>query len=155
MERLAIRNSDGSVSQPTDLRWAEALERLADYEDTNLMPEEFKSYWAFFEDLVEDQKASEALLAYRHLISAYKDGYVAILQAKVGDTVWMWSGDFGTVLPYTVDLISVTSEGCGYSANCSHEGELLDSIDFEDEDMGKIIFHTKEEAERTLEVQNG
>ena len=67
----------------------------------------------------------------------------------------MWSGDFGTVLPYTVDLISVTSEGCGYSANCSHEGELLDSIDFEDEDMGKTIFHTKEEAERTLEAQNG
>ena len=64
MERLAIRNSDGSVSQPTDLRWAEALERLADYEDTNLMPEEFKSYWAFFEDLVEDQKASEALSAF-------------------------------------------------------------------------------------------
>ena len=33
MERLTIRNSDGSVSQPTDLKWAEALEKLAAYED--------------------------------------------------------------------------------------------------------------------------
>ena len=33
MERMTIRNSDGSVSQPTDLKWAEALDRLAAYED--------------------------------------------------------------------------------------------------------------------------
>ena len=33
MDRLTIRNSDGSVSQPTQLRWADALEKLADYED--------------------------------------------------------------------------------------------------------------------------
>ena len=33
MERLTIRNSDGSVSQPMTLKWAEALERLAAYED--------------------------------------------------------------------------------------------------------------------------
>lgn len=38
MERLTIRNSDGTVSQPTDLRWADALERLAAYEDTGLEP---------------------------------------------------------------------------------------------------------------------
>ena len=40
MKRLTIRNSDGSVSQPVDLKWSEALERLAAYEDTGLMPEE-------------------------------------------------------------------------------------------------------------------
>ena len=40
MERLTIRNSDGSVSQPTNLNWAAALERLAAYEDTGLTPEE-------------------------------------------------------------------------------------------------------------------
>ena len=33
MDRLTIRNSDGSVSQPTQLRWADALEKLAVYED--------------------------------------------------------------------------------------------------------------------------
>jgi len=33
MNRLTIRNSDGSVSQLMDLRWADALEKLAHYED--------------------------------------------------------------------------------------------------------------------------
>ena len=33
MKRMTIRNSDGSVSQPTDLNWKEALERLAAFED--------------------------------------------------------------------------------------------------------------------------
>lgn len=35
--RLTIRNRDGSVSQPIDLNWAEALEKLADYEDRDEM----------------------------------------------------------------------------------------------------------------------
>ena len=39
-DRLTIRNGDGSVSQPLDLKWAEALEKLADYEDSGLTPEE-------------------------------------------------------------------------------------------------------------------
>lgn len=43
MERLTIRNSDGSVSQPTDLKWSEALEKLAAYEDTGVEPEEVRS----------------------------------------------------------------------------------------------------------------
>ena len=42
MERMTIRNSDGSVSQPTDLKWAEALDRLAAYEDTGLMPRDIE-----------------------------------------------------------------------------------------------------------------
>ncbi len=33
MERLTIRNSDGSVSQPTNMKWAEALEKLTADED--------------------------------------------------------------------------------------------------------------------------
>ena len=33
MERLTIRNSDGSVSQPMNLDWSAVLEKLATYED--------------------------------------------------------------------------------------------------------------------------
>ena len=33
MDRFTIRNSDGSVSQPTDLAWCNALYKLAEYED--------------------------------------------------------------------------------------------------------------------------
>ncbi|MBQ4120454.1 MAG: hypothetical protein IJD35_00415 [Clostridia bacterium] len=40
MKRLTIRNSDGTVSQPTATTVEEAFYRLADYEDTGLTPEE-------------------------------------------------------------------------------------------------------------------
>ena len=40
MKRLTIRNSDSSVSQPTDTTFEKAMYRRADYEDTGLTPEE-------------------------------------------------------------------------------------------------------------------
>lgn len=40
MERLTIRNSDGSVSQPTATTIEAVFQRLAAYEDTGLSPEE-------------------------------------------------------------------------------------------------------------------
>ena len=43
VKRLTIRNRDGSVSQLTDLKLAEALEKLADYEDSGLTPAEVHS----------------------------------------------------------------------------------------------------------------
>lgn len=46
MDRLTMRNSDGSVSQPLNLNWAAALERLAAYEDTGLEPEEIEKAMA-------------------------------------------------------------------------------------------------------------
>ena len=38
MERLTIRNSDGTVSQPTGTTVEAVFYRLADYEDTNREP---------------------------------------------------------------------------------------------------------------------
>lgn len=40
MERLTIRNSDGSVSQPTSTKVSAVFEKLAAYEDTELSPED-------------------------------------------------------------------------------------------------------------------
>ena len=64
MERLTIRNSDGSVSQPTDLKWAEALDRLAAYEDAGPI-----------DRLLE-------------LAEADKDGRLVVLPCKVGDKLY-------------------------------------------------------------------
>ena len=48
-------------------------------------------------------------------------------------------------------------ENCFYTfeANYNHKNELLDSIDFEYDDIGKIIFLTREEAERALKDRSG
>ena len=42
MERLTIRNSDGSVSQPTDSTFEKVFNKLAEYEDIGLEPYEVK-----------------------------------------------------------------------------------------------------------------
>lgn len=42
MERLTIRNSDGTVSQPTGTTVEAVFYRLADYEDTNREPAEIR-----------------------------------------------------------------------------------------------------------------
>lgn len=134
-----------------------ALMRLAAYEDSGCEPEEVLPKDKADEIAMKLLRLAdlENLCSYdrlRELAEADKDGRVAVLMCKVGDTVWMWNADFGTALPYVVDLISVINEGCGYSANCNHNGELLDSIDFEDGDIGKTIFLTRDEAEKALEA---
>ncbi|MFR5990341.1 MAG: hypothetical protein ACLUGP_08135 [Faecalibacterium prausnitzii] len=42
MERLTIRNSDGTVSQPTGTTVEAVFYRLADYEDANREPAEVR-----------------------------------------------------------------------------------------------------------------
>ena len=43
MQRLTIRNSDGSVSQPIDTTVDDVFQRLADYEDLGFTPDELKA----------------------------------------------------------------------------------------------------------------
>lgn len=62
MDRLTIRNSDCTVSQPTNLNWESVLYRLAAYEDTGLEPEDVIS-------VVDMAKIACAL----HELNAYKD----------------------------------------------------------------------------------
>ena len=129
------------------------VERLAAYENTGLEPEEVTALQKDWSDLCTIVGERGGIDRLRELAEADKDGRVVVLLCKVGDTVWMWNADFGTALPYVVDLISVINEGCGYSANCNHNGELLDSIDFEDGDIGKTIFLNRDEAEKALEAK--
>ena len=42
MKRLTIRNSDGSVSQPTDTTFEKVFNRLAEYEDSGMEPYEIR-----------------------------------------------------------------------------------------------------------------
>lgn len=57
----------------------EAANRLAAYEETRLTPEEFHAYWVFLEDLIGEQKVSEALDNFRQLVNADRDGRLVVL----------------------------------------------------------------------------
>lgn len=63
------------------------VERLAAYEDTGLTPKEFAAYWVFIQDLIGDQKASEALSHLLYLAQADKDGRLVVLPFTSGRTL--------------------------------------------------------------------
>ena len=60
---------------------------LRQYLDTGMTPEAFQSYVVFLQDLIGDQKASEALGRFRQLVKADKDGRLVVLPFASGRTL--------------------------------------------------------------------
>lgn len=74
-ERLTIRNSDGTVSQPTSTTIESAFYRLADYEDTDMRPEDIAEYKKFEDWLVQNNTTIAHVI---ELLQAEKDGLVTV-----------------------------------------------------------------------------
>ena len=109
---------------------------LRQYLDTGMTPEAFQSFVVFFQDLIGNQKASEALDRFRQLAKADKDGRLVVLPCKAGDIVW---------------------KIC-YRLNGKHkiEERPFSLTYFELNEFGKSFFLTREEAEAALEaMKNG
>lgn len=80
---------------------------------------------------------------------------VIVPPCKVGDTVYAFSDTMGTVLEYFVENLTIAyleeNQNCyTYEGNCFKECVLLDSIDFDFDDIGKTVFLTREDAEKAL-----
>lgn len=60
---------------------------LRQYLDTGMTPEAFQSYVVFLQDLIENQKASEALDRFRQLVKADKEGRLVVLPFTSGRTL--------------------------------------------------------------------
>ena len=91
MKRLTIRNSDGTVSQPTTTSIEALFYRLAAYEDTGLEPEEIKTMIdASMEKAIAEIKEFEGIPIdrLRELAEADKEGRCVVLPCKVGDIVF-------------------------------------------------------------------
>ena len=95
------------------------------------MPEEFDAYWKFLRDLIGDQKASEALLRFRELAKADRDGRVIVLPCKEGTKVYKIS----------------------WRLNGQHEIEecVFNLTYFDPARYGRDYFLNHEEAEKALE----
>ncbi len=65
MERITIRNSDGSVSQPTHTTFEKIFNRLAEYEDTEMTPDEIE------EMKIDLCSAESELLNEQHAVREY------------------------------------------------------------------------------------
>ena len=152
MERMTIRNSDGSVSQPTDLKWAEALDRLAAYEDTGLEPEQCKKAKAIIESAFNNDTSKAERI--RELLKADRDGRLVVLPVKP------------VLTPIISSMLYIIDDGDIYEdalyeadVGMSESGKtnvvyttLSDLMIFEQADIGKTVFLTREEAEKALEA---
>lgn len=155
MERLTQRLRTGEVlmaseyeEKYTEQEWISVLQdRLAAYEDTRLTPEVFQSYVVFLQDLIGNQKASEALDRFRWLAEADKDGRLVVLPCKVGDTVYFRTYDCNG----TVDLGIQPHKVTAIVWNAIVRGRYID-VGLPSGQYGVSWFLTREEAKKALEA---
>lgn len=123
VKRLTIRNRDGSVSLLTDLKWAEALEKFADYEDSGLTPAEVHSMsgeWCAMMSVLNSMGSYDRL---RELAEADKDGRVVVLPCKVGER---WVDDDGRAVRITAVIVSIEPFGTNINIYFDHEDATPD-----------------------------
>lgn len=71
-------------------------------------------------------------------------------QIKPGDIVWHFCEQLGRLLPYFVESLHIgylsDANNCyTYEADSTEDCELLDSIDFDNDDIGKTVFLTEKD----------
>lgn len=127
---------------------------LRQYLDTGMTPEAFQSYVVFLQDLIGDQKASEALDRFRQLAKADRDGRLLALPCKVGDTVYYWDGC--QIIDYKVESFSVFDENVWlmYGVHREKRNGIVFGREFWAHEFYycKTVFLTREEAEKALEA---
>lgn len=127
---------------------------LRQYLDTGMTPEAFQSYVVFLQDLIRDQKASEALDRFRQLVKADRDGRVVVLPCKVGQRVFALLDTDKHLSECEVKQIGLGNEigFVGIEPIGARGREYGVSI----KGFGKTVFLTREEVEKALEaMKNG
>ncbi len=123
---------------------------LREYLDTGLTPEEFHAYWVFLEDMIGEQKASEALDRFRQLVKADRDGRLVVLPCEVGQRVFALLDTDKHISECEVKQIGMGNK-IGFiglepiGARGREYGVSLNGF-------GKTVFRTREEAEKALEA---
>lgn len=123
---------------------------LRQYLDTGMTPEAFQSFVVFFQDLIGNQKASEALDRGRQLVKADKDGRLVVLPCKVGQRVFALLDTDKHISECEVKQIGIGNK-IGFiglepiGARGREYGVALNGF-------GKTVFLTRKEAEEALEA---
>ena len=119
---------------------------LRQYLDTGMTPEAFQSYVVFLQDLIGDQKASEALDRFRQLVKADKDGRVVVLPFTSGRTLLCKENIDSPQLMKDVELAIRYCSSCGIMFHMGYN-VFCDLVKH-----GRITA-VSEEAEKALEAK--
>lgn len=157
MERLTTR--DANCADPKVLYgvWVKnhdyisAANRLADYEDTGLTPEEVSTLAKDWSELCTVLGECGGIDALRELAEVNKDGRLVVLPCKVGDTLYEVTGR-KTISEYRVKAIHVELF-CVFIEWEIEKGFVWQSLaGITTNEIGKTVFLTHEEAEKALEA---
>ena len=184
MERLTKRDTDGQAMmdcQKCEADWTgkhgkpmeectalycrdRVKDRLAEYEDPGLMPKDVKRMSNILLDVGIDYNCSWEYVKnwlldarLRELAEADKDGRLVVLPVKP------------VLTPILSSMLYIIEDGDIYEdalyeavVGMSENGEmnvvyttLSDQIIFEQADIGKTVFFTREEAEKALKTKEG
>ena len=116
---------------------------LRQYLDTGMTPEAFQSFVVFLQDLIGNQKASEALDRFRQLVKADKDGRLVVLPCKIGDKLYRVFA--GEIFEHRVGSMKY------FAIQKRWDIETYPFCPYVESSIGKTIFLTREEAEKALE----
>ena len=157
MERLTTR--DANCADPKVLYgvyvknhdYISAANRLADYEDTERTPEEIDMDHEAAEQLRQLCQGCD-LDRLEKLAEADKDGRTVVLTCKVGDTLYEVTGR-KTISEYRVKAIRVELF-CVFIEWEIEKGFVWQSLSgITQNEIGKTVFLTREEAEAALEAK--
>lgn len=136
----------------------DVVERLAAYEDTERMPEEVQALNRLFDYALKESRTLQEQLALierlRELADADKDGRLVVLPWIPGlvltpkNALYIIDEDEGKIYE---DGLYEAEIGMNSEGRIAVNFMTLDSFLFYDEDIGKTVFLTREEAEKALE----
>ena len=149
---VELRENECDGICTTCWRAGEAVDKLAAYEDTGMTPEEIKS--AFTTDAIINL-ATQVLRTtpehLRELAAADKEGRVVVLPCKVRDTVWLTRTWVSERLSQP-GAAAVTGAYICVPGVCTF---VTDKYGFQQDEIGKTVFLTREEAEKALQGMEG
>lgn len=166
MERLTFDGNFCDISQCRELpcqhggncSQKQVWERLKEYEDTGLTPDEVSALVKDWSDLCTATGECGGIDRLRELSEADKDGRMVLLPCKVGDTVWVtrnpWTGKL-LKKPLDAYVNGMKMYSHGLYVNLLFDTRKINGTrDYEINHIGKTVFLTREEAEKALEAMN-
>ena len=165
MERLTKRDADGQAMmdcQKCKADWTgkhgkplvdctalycrnRLLDRLAEYEDTGLEPEEVSALVKDWSDLCTIVGECGGISRVKELAEADKDGRVVVLPCKMGDKLYRVFA--GEIFEHRVGSMKY------FAIQGRWDIETYPFCPCVESSIGKTIFLTREEAEKALEAE--
>lgn len=118
------------------------LDRLAEYEDTGLTPEEVSALVKDWSDLCTIIGECGGIDRLRELDEADKNGRVVVLPCKIGDVLYRASPS-GVVVHRVANMVYRELTSRWYI-------DTIPNLPYASEELGKTTFLTREEAEKAL-----